>query len=259
MPPSNPKQTAPFLLKFALSSALLLALWPPFAWVYGLFLGAAANACFALVLPCVSVEVRDRSCFTYHLLKVGDGVRFTYHLPPNVLQYEVIDYAIYLNVLVLTALFAALPGKPRDRLKALGVTLLALFASHILCLYLLSYIVIWDQFPRLNPAGPAQNIAFRLLVSRVDAALSHQTALICNKAFLHWIAYGWEGLPFLAGALAFGRARGLFREKRRVTRPRLRAAPMTRTSSARTPWRQQPPARWRVPSPLEGRPVRGGL
>jgi hypothetical protein len=235
MRPSDLKRAAPFLLKFALSLALLLALWPPFTWVYGPLLGTAANALFAVVRPVVSVEVGDRVCLVYHLW-------------PETLRCEVRDFgAIYLNALVVTAVFAALPGGLRGRRRALGAGLLALFASHLLCLYLLSYVTIWNS---LSGAAPSLR-----LLSRANAAAPHHAALVCGKGYALWGAFGWEGLPFLAGTLAFLKGRGLLRAKRRF--------PPARPQPRRTP---SPPARaqrgWRSPArPLERRshPLRGGL
>ncbi|GEM_PF-6837974 len=235
MRPSDLKRAAPFLLKFALSLALLLALWPPFTWVYGPLLGSAANVFFAFLQPCVSVEV-------------GDGVCLVYHLWPEALRCEVRDFgAISLNVLVTMAVFAALPGGLRGRRRALGAALLALFASHLLCLYLLSYVTIWNS---LSGAAPSPR-----LLSRVNAAAPHHAALVCGKVYVLWGAFGWEGLPFLAGTLAFLKGRGLLRAKRR--------SPSARPQSRRTP---SPPAQtqrgWRSPArPLERRShsLRGGL
>jgi hypothetical protein len=236
MRPSDLKRAAPFLLKFALSLALLLALWPPFSWVYGPLLGAAASALFALVRPVVSVEV-------------GERVYFVYHLWPEALRCEVRDFgAVCLNALVVTAAFAALPGGLRGRLKALGAALLTLFVSHLLCLYLLSYVTIWNS---LSGAAPSPR-----LLSRANAAAPHHMALVCGKVYALWGAFGWEGLPFLAGALAFLKGRGLLRAKGR--------SPSARPRPRRTP---SPPARaqrgWRSPArPLERRahlPLRGEL
>lgn len=236
MGPSDLKRAAPFLLKFALSLALLLALWPPFSWVYGPLLGAAANALFALVRPLVSVEV-------------GDRVYFVYHLWPETLRCEVRDFgAVSLNVLVMTSVFAALPGGLRGRPKALGAALLALFASHLLCLYLLSYVTIWNS---LSGAAPSLR-----LLSRVAAAAPHHTALVYGKVYALWGAFGWEGLPFLAGALAFLKGSGLLRAKGRPAsaRPRPRRTP---SPPARAQRGGRSPAR-----PLERRahlPLKGGL
>jgi hypothetical protein len=205
MRPSGLKQAAPFLLKFALASALLLALWPPLSWVYGPLLGAAANALFSLVRPVVSIEV-------------GDQTFLIHHLWPNVTRYAVRDFSVvYLNALVLLAVFAALPGGVRGHRKSLGVAFLALSASHLLCLYLLSHAVLSGSASQHN-----------LLVSR-------PAALICDKLYALWGAFGWEGLPFLAGALAFGKAQGLFRAGRSgPSSPRMR--------------RRRPQAEWGHPT-----------
>jgi hypothetical protein len=173
-------------------------------------------------------------------VEVGDRTCLIYHLWPEALRCEVRDFgAVYLNVLVMTAVFAALPGGLRGRLKALGAALLALFVSHILCLYLLSYVTIWNS---LSGAAPSLRP-----LSRVTAAVPHPAARVCGKAYALWGAFGWEGLPFLAGALAFMKGRGLLRAKGR--------SPSARPRPRRTP---SPPARtqrgWRSPArPLERR------
>ena len=196
----NLKGPARFLFRFALFLALALVLWPPVSWVYGPFLGAVANAFFALLRSGVRAEVGDRACLVYGLW-------------PEVIRCEVLDFgAIYLNALVAAALFAALPGAWRGRLKALGVLLVALFASHLLSLYLLSQVALCNAL-----SGPAPQASLRVLAF--------------DKLYALWGAYGWEGLPFLAGALAFGKHRGLFRTKGRSARPRMRMAqpPLART------------------------------
>ncbi len=200
-----------YLLKFLSAAEILMALWPPVTWIYGPLLGSATNAFFAFFQPGISLEV-------------GEKTYFVCNLWPETVRSELKSFgSIYLNALVVIALFAGLPGRLRGRLKALGTALLALFATHVLCIYLLSHFAVWNALQSMNQTLQIKHGSFLPLSERIATALFHQKAMLCSKIMVLWGNFGWEGLPFLAGALFYIRSRGLLGEKspgaERVSRP----------------------------------------
>ena len=229
-----------YLLKFLSASAILMALWPPVTWIYGPLLGSATNAFFAFFQPGISLEV-------------GEKTYFVCNLWPDTVRSELKSFGtIYLNALVVIALFAGLPGKLKGRLKALGTALIALFGTHVLCIYLLSHFAVWNALQSMNQTLQIQGGSFLPLSDRIATALFHQKAMLCSKIMVLWGNFGWEGFPFLAGALFYIRSRGLLQSPgaERVSRP-----PFKRERVRNALKKPTSPRRTGSPSPPASRPA----
>lgn len=111
------------------------------------------------------------------------------------LRFAVHDI-VYQNALVAVALFAATAAGWRWRLGWGALTLVALWATHVVCLYLGGHVIVWDFLWSLPPEARAD------LLPRVAQRFPAERDWLFSRLFGLWHTWGRSALPLLIWAAA---------------------------------------------------------
>ena len=176
-----------FLSKFVLVSVVLFAFWEPISKGYLIVLSAFTNAVVGLFTANVHFEVRDGLFVVYHGIAKKD------------VTFLAQDYdAIYFNMVITVALFAATPGlQLLQKIKYTAIALPLLFLSHVFLLYMVSYTCIWSYINGLIASRGRDAPQVQILLRTVDALFPLKRGFLFLRLFDLWTNWGRLAVPFL--------------------------------------------------------------
>ena len=182
-----------FLSKFIFVSIVAYVFWSPISWAHLSLLGSATDFAFWVTGHPARFEMtKGQPHIRYPGLSAPKS-------PNNDIRVPVYNsVAIHSNVIMLLALFGALPGMSRiSRLRGISVGLALLFITHAMHVYFLTHLFIWvylGQQADLPTVAQSEVIALALLV---EQRFSPELHVYLEKVELYWNSFLRETAPIV--------------------------------------------------------------